>query len=230
MKYYQIDRTAEPKVVGVTTGASQVERVEEAIDNNQAYIDFKTHFSGYNQNFWHTQDKVFSLNPPIIKGRMRKKAKVTDIMRYGQVFGFLNFILSQKYIDIIKAFNIGNFKTFDFEIEGVSEKYYLIFVNGVPTSEIDFEKSVIYTGHKILNNVKYYTVNNYSEFLSLLEKVPLATYEKIAISKEYYGRDIISIQGTGRPFYSEKLIDFLLDCGITGLEISYKNSMQLEFV
>jgi|GEM_PF-5599494 len=88
MRYYQISRSAEPKIIGIKTGASQVERLEESINENNNYIEFKNHFSGYNSNFWHTQDKIFTLTPPLIKGRMRKNARITDIMRYGQVFDF----------------------------------------------------------------------------------------------------------------------------------------------
>mgnify|MGYP000925761195 FL=1 len=104
-----------------------------------------------------------------------------------------------------------------------------MFLKTISTPEIIFDKSIIYTGHKMMNNIKYYTVSDYSNFLNLIETVPLATYEKIAISKVHYGKDIISIQATSGNFYSERLIDFLLDCEITGLQVKYNNSVQLVF-
>ena len=230
MKYCQIYRTAEPKVIGIKTGTSQVEIMENEIEKNQNYIDFKNHFSGYNKDFWYSQDKVFKLKPPIIKGKLRQNAKITDIMRYGQVYQFLFEMYSEKYIDIIKVFNIGKHKIFDFEIDSIKQKYYLLFIESISTPEIIFDKSLIYTGHKILKNIKYYPIKTYQEFQILLETQPLATYEKIVISKKHFGKDIISIQSTGGHFYSERLIDILLDSGITGLQVSYNNSIQLEFV
>lgn len=230
MNYYQVSRTSEPKIVGVTTGASQVALNEEAIENNDDYKAFLNYFDYQNKDFWTKQNTVCQLNPPIIKGKMRKKAKLTDIMEYGPIYHCLHDVYSQKYIDIIKTFNIGNYKTFDFEIESIKEKYYLLYIETISTPEIIFDKSIICTGHKMLNNKKYYPVENYPEFLELLKTQPLATYEKIAISKEHYGKDIIPIQSTAMDFYSEKLIDFLLDCRITGLQVKYNNSIQLEFV
>lgn len=230
MKYCQIYRTAEPKIVGVKTGASQVELRLNNILQNEEYISFNNHFSGYNKDFFQNQDTIENLNPPIFNGVLRKNAKITDLMEYGPKFTHLNNLYSQKYINIIKSFNIGDYSLFDFEIENVKEKYYLMFIKIISTPEVIFDKSVMYTGHKILNNLKYFSVVNYEDFLQLVEKEPLIRYEKVAISKEYYGRDIISVQATGGHFYSEKLIDFLFDCGITGLQVSYNNSIQLEFV
>jgi len=230
MRYYQIDRTSEIKIIGRKDGMSQVERIEDSTDETKNYIDFKNHFSGYNPDFWQTQVKIFTLNPPVIKGRMRKNAKVTDIMWYGPVFDFLDHIYSEKYINIIKAFNIGNFKTFDFEIENIPEKYYLMFLETIILEEVDFNKSIVTTGYKVTNNLKYHTVNNLLEYKEFRQKNIISTFEKLAIPQKYLGKDIIETQATVQPFYSERLIDFLLDCGITGLAVKYNNSIQLEFV
>jgi len=231
MRYCQIYRTAEPKIVGVATGASQVELiVNESQPDYLNYLNFEKHFDFNNKEFWEKQYNVQSLNPPIFNGVLRKKATVTDLMKYGQMFSYLSFIYSQKFIDILASFNVANYKAFPVAIKDVTELYYLLFLEGITCQEIIFDKSLVYTGHKVLNNLKYYEISTNDEFIDLLEKEPLATFEKIAISKEHYLTDVINIQGAGAYFYSEKLIDFLLDCGITGMEISYKNSMQLEFV
>jgi len=151
-------------------------------------------------------------------------------MKYGQAFSFLPFIYSEKFIEILKAFNIGNYTIFPFQIKDIDELYYLFFLETITRQEIIFDQSIIYTGHKALNNLKYYDLKNDKEYAELLEDKPLATFDKIAVLKKHYGKDIISVQGANAYFYSEKLIDFLLDCKITGIEVSYKNSIQLEFV
>lgn len=230
MKYYQISRSAEPNIIGIKTGTSQVELDEDAIEKNQEYFDFKNHFSGDNENFWYTQERVFSLNPPMIQGKMRTKAKLTDIMRYGQVYHYLFEMYSQKYIDIIKSFNISPFKIFDFKIKDISELYFLMFIKTVTLNEIDFDKSIVITGYKHLNNINYHPIKNKKEFIEFKELAPISTFESLFIPKEYFAKDIIAVQGIVQHFYSEKLIDFLLDCGITGLQINYNNSIQLEFV
>lgn len=83
MKYFQVSRTSAPKIIGIKTGTSQVEIDEDIIEKTKSYSDFKNHFSGYNEEFWNTQDIVFDLNPPLIKAKMRKGSKIMDIMEYG---------------------------------------------------------------------------------------------------------------------------------------------------
>jgi hypothetical protein len=230
MRYFQIERTSEIKIIGRKDGMSQVEHIEDETLKAYNYIDFINHFSGYNEDFWYTQEKVFNLTPPVIKGRMRKNAKVTDVMWYGPVFRYLNRIYSQKYLNVVKAFNIGNYKVFEFEIQNVFEKYFLMFIESINLEEIDFEKSILTTGYKLSNNLKHYKVTNVFEYKEFKQKNIISTFEKLVIPKKYLGRDIIETQVTVQPFYSEKLIDFLLDSGISGLSIKYNNSIQLEFV
>ena len=151
-------------------------------------------------------------------------------MEYGPWYSFLHNLYSQRYIDIIKVFNISQFKTFEFQIQDVAEKYFLLFIETIIFEDINFEKSIVTTGYKVTNNLKYHTVNNLIEYREFKQKNIISSFEKLAIPKKHIGKDIIETQATVLPFYSEKLIDFLLDCGITGLQVSYNNSIQLEFV
>ena len=229
MKYYQVDITIEPEIIGIKNGESQVELLKNEIEKSLNYETFENHFNGNNKDFWQNQNKVFDLKPPILKGRLRKNAKQTDIMEYGPVYSFLYHIYSDKYINVIKPFNIGNFKTFDFKVIGIPEKYFLLFIEAVILEEINFEKSIVTTGFKQLNNIKHHPIENFVDYRNFKYKNPMSTFEVITIPKHYNGRDIIEIQTTTLPFYSEKLIDFLLDCGITGLQIAYNNSIELDF-
>ncbi len=230
MKYYQIFRSAEPKVIGIKDGTSQVELITKDILSDKSFIDFDNHFNSHNKDFWQSQDKIQFLNPPTFTGVLRKKAKVTDIMQYGEMFAFLNYIYSERYYNIIKAFKIGQHKAFGFVIENVRHPYYLLYFETVSLLEISHEKSLIYTGNSVLNNVQFHKVASYEAYVDLKKEFPLARFKSIAIPEHYYGKDIIETQASGQPFYSEKLVDFLLDCKITGLEVNYNNSVQLEFV
>lgn len=230
MKYYEVNRSFEPKVIGVKHGVYQLEIDEKAIGHSPSYEEFKSFFSSRNSDFWKSQDKLNSLNPPTIYGKMLKNAKITDVMGYAPSFRFLDNVYSQKFIDIIKTFDIGAYQTFDFKMNDVPSKYFLLFIETISNEKIDFEKSSVITGHKALNNIKHHSISDSKEYVQFLNSNPLATFEKIAIDKEHFGKDIISIQAIPNNFYSEKLVDFLLDCGITGLQVGYNNSVQLEFV
>lgn len=228
MKYFQVSRSAEPKIIGIKDGTSQVQ-LHTINPINTDYKIFNEFFHGFNKSFFDNQEQIESLSPPLFEGSLRKNAKVTDLMRYGQTFHYLFYLYSEKYIEIIKTHNVGQYFLFPFKIESIESIYYLMFVNTISVSEIILNKSIFYTGHKILNNVKYYSITSLEEYFDTLKTSPLLTYEKIALHKDYYGKDIISVQNAGDYFYSEKLINFLLDCGITGLSISYKNSIELDF-
>jgi len=230
MKYYQISASPDHKIIGVKNGIYQVEIDENSVVKMDNYLEFRQHFSRKNQNFWNEQEKIYRLFPPALHGKMLKNAKVTDVMGYAPGYRFLDYIYSDRFIDIFKVFNHGNYKTFDINLRGVGEKYNFLFLETIINEEINFEQSSIITGHKALNDVKHHQVRNKDEYYSFLQQNPLGKFEKIAIPRQYFEKDIISIQAIPNKFYSEKLVDFLLDCDITGLQIGYNNSVQLEFI
>jgi len=229
-KYYQISVSPEPKIIGVSNGVYQVEIHEKSIEKDHKYYEFTKWFDYKNPNFWENQDKVSTLETPSVKGKMLKKAKLTDIMGYAPEYHGLHDVYSQKFVDILKSFNSEKFNLFDFDIENVPEKYYFMFVKTIPTHDIIFDRSLIYTGHKMTDNLKYHKIDGYQEYRSFKTTTPLARFEKIAIPSNHYGKDLISIQPAVNLFCSERLVDFLLDCKITGLQVAYNNSIQLEFV
>ncbi len=229
MKYYQVGLTADPKIVGVKDGIYQVEIDKSFIEKQEEFKKFKEFFDYSNNNFWERQNEIENFKIPPIKGKLLKKAKITDIMGYTPSITFLNEIFSDKFLNIIKTFNTGNYSSFDVAIEGVNDIFHLLFFETIQSKDINFEHSFIFTGHKALNNIKYFHFLSFSEYWEFLQKNPMARFEKIAIPEKYFGRDIIKIQGP-LPFYSDRLIDFLLDCGITNLEPNYTNSIDLEFV
>lgn len=227
MKYYQVGLDVE--ATGVKDGLYQIDINLSQLEKDERFNRFFKIFSPKSTDFWYNQDKIQDVKIPVINARLLKKANITDVMGYTQNISFLNLVYSEKYINILKKFNIGNYVAFEVGIENIIGKYYLLFVETILSKDIVFEHSIVYTGHQVLNNIEYFTFSNYDEYWEFLQKNPLARFTKISISKKYLERDIIKIQGP-LPFYSERLIDFLLDCGITGLHISYNNSIQLEFV
>ncbi|OXE99607.1 hypothetical protein BC749_12420 [Flavobacterium araucananum] len=230
MKYYQISHSSEPKVIGVKNGIYQFEidynNLTKDIES-QSFLDF---FDYSNKDFWSDQERIKNFKIPVIKGEMLKKATVTDIMGYAPIISYLNEAFSYKYVSILKEYNIDNYGTFKIEIQDVLERYYLLFNKTICLDEIDYKESTLVTGHAMMDNLKYYKVENEFEYIEFKQKNPLGKFDKISISKEFFGKDIICIQPLANPFYSEKLINGLINEGITGLEIKYENSTKLSFV
>lgn len=229
MNYYQVDVSSEPKIIGVTNGVHQIEIEKKEMQKKDAFNEFLTFFNTQNKGFWNNQDKIKDIKVPIIKAKLLKKAKLTDIMGYTENVSFLNNVFSEKYISILKDFEIGHYTTFEVAIQEVIEKYYMLFIETIRLDQINFEKSVIFKGLSPKVGDDNIIIKNFEEYNDFTKTSPIHNFEKISISKEHLGKDIIKIQATSKLFYSEKLINFLLDSGITGLQVNYSNSIRLEF-
>lgn len=229
MNYYQAYLNPEPKIIGVNNGIYQIEIGKEEILNNASFKEFRDFFNYNNKAFWVNQNSIFDLKIPVIKAKLLKKAKITDIMGYTQNITFLNNLYSSKFIEVLKQFNLKDHKTFEIKIDDVDEKYFLLYHRTIPLEDINYKRSVIYTGHKVLKNVKYHSINTHEEYRKFITSNPIHSFEKICISKEYENLDFISIQAASYNFYSERLVEELINNNISGLKVSYANSIKLEF-
>jgi hypothetical protein len=227
MKYYQVSVSAEPKIIGVKNGVCQFKIDYEKVSTENVFQTFFNFFNYCNKAIWKNQYDIKNLEIPEITGEMLNKAKVTDIMGYTPSISFLNEAFSSKYFSILKEYNVNILGAFEIKIKDVLEKYFLLFFKTVVLDEINYEKSIIMTGHPVLNNVKYHRVDNALDYVAFKEKNPTSTFGKICIPKKYFGQDVIKIQSLSYPFYSEKLIDELMKKKIKGLEISFEGSVEL---
>jgi hypothetical protein len=229
MKYYQVDISCEPKIIGVNNGIYQIKIDKNTMQEDERFFEFLDFFSYDNKGFWQNQNTIFNFKIPEIQGKLLKKAKLTDIMGYTEGITFLNNVYSQKFIDILNDFYIEKSSLFKVDIENINSNYYFMFNRTIDFDEINFQKSVLYTGHKVLNNVQYFETENYDDYLKTRDINPLLRFEKISIPKKYSNLDIIETRCSANPYYSEKLIDALLDFGITGLDIKYNGTQKLNF-
>ena len=92
MKYYQISPDSEPEIIGVKNGIYQVEINKDEILKQQQFKEFITFFKGNATEVYHNQDRISNFIIPPIKGKMLKKAKVTDIMGYTQKISFIDYL------------------------------------------------------------------------------------------------------------------------------------------
>lgn len=229
MKYHQISLTAEPKIMGVSNGIHQIEINRKEMIEQPEFKDFLDFFRYKNSEFWERQGEIKDFKIPPIHAKPLKKAKITDLMGYTQNITFLDFVFSKKFVDIIKSFKIGNHWTFQVDIEGVNEPYYLLFIETIGFEKINFSKSILSTGSRFNNSIENHLVNTYSDYRALQQIHPLIAFQKISIPAEYQNTDIITTRASSLSFYSERLVDFLLDCGITNFQPRYNSSIQLDF-
>jgi len=167
MKYYQVQVSAEPKVIGVSNGVYQLEINNSKLEKNEDFKEFLTFFKSSNREFWKNQFKIKDFKVPVIEGKLLKRAKLTDIMGYAEEIPFLYDVYSEKFISTIEASNLPNHSKFEVAIQDVKEKYYLLFIETIILEDFNFQESMLRTGYEMTKNLEEYRVDNFDEYKEL---------------------------------------------------------------
>lgn len=226
MRHIQITHSAEPSVIGVKNGVSQLDIDVESLNLVSPFVIDSTV-----ANFLINQYSIPKLNLGGIKGQLLKKAKITDIMVFSPfMFGF-EYIVSEKFVSCLIEANVSqdDYTLFPIELKDVNQRFYLFFVPMIPVSEVDFSKSLLYPNIQILDDDKtYLNVNSYEEYCKLNETNPLNSFEKMTLPGKYKKKEVLSVQGASRIFLSESLIDLLKSNEISNLIVPERQVL-LEF-
>ncbi|KFF13762.1 hypothetical protein [Flavobacterium hydatis] len=199
MKYYQIGITADPKIVGVKNGIYQVEINENAIEKDEKFRFFLDFFDYENSHFWKRQDEVNSIKIPSVPAKLLKNAILTDIMGYTPNITFLNELYSDKFINILKEFNIGRYTTFEVKIANnitqlkdnckkeISIKKKLSAINNDIDSAFSSEDSDIENHYFIPNKIQVYLqINSFDNRFSLLKKSQNSRHFHLPLFIQYH--------------------------------------------
>ncbi len=227
--FKQIGISSEPKVIGVTNGLYQVKIDEKNLKNNPNYTQIERFFNEIDVwEFLRVQEQIFQLKIKCLTGKLLKKAKPTDIMGFSPfIFGF-KYIVSQNFVDCLinEMVESNEFHLFKIDVKGLDLDYYLFFVPMIPSSEIDFSKSLLFPEKDLLTgNRRYFDVANHGQYRELLKSNAFIRWEKIVISKKYQNNGIINLQGTSELFFSNSLVEKLLSQSLTNLVV--KDNIEL---
>jgi len=211
-KFKQISHNPEPEVIGVNNGVYQLE-IE--IANDIDGIADKLYTSLNNE----AVEKIITSDIKFI-GKLVKNAKITDFMVFSPYIFGINYMISQKVVDIFNEVGVSNdeYLLKEIKIIGIDTKYYLLYIPMISSEEIDFSNSILYEDG-IIKAKKYLKVNSYIEYRNALEKNPFIDFEKICLNKKYEKRHIISVRGAVKPFFSTQLINVLNRHNITGFVV-----------
>lgn len=212
--YKIVTLSSEPSIIGVNNGVYQVElNDKKSFLNKEEKKYFESYFNGnFNsfiiENFKKNDSQKITelLYFPI------KKAKETDFVRFSPNEMGLNFLASQKALNIIEQFLLPDYIKIPAKINGFKNDYYTIGFPIVTNDIINFPKSKFY--HRIkkmeLDNLSF---EDYKKVSGALVKT--LTLELVNTN---YKKDILNLQGQGL-FFSNLLISKLQENNIIGLEI-----------
>jgi len=206
--------SSELSVIGVNNGVYQVELLDKkSFLNNEERKYYKSYFSGNFNSF--TLENYKKNNPKKITELIYfplKKAKETDFVRFSPNEMGLNFLVSQKVINLIEQFLLPDYIKIPAKINGFKNNYYTIGFPIITERAINFHKSKFY--HRIkkveLNNLSY---EDYKEVSGALVKTL-----SLELVNTNCTKDILNIQGQGL-FFSNLLISKLKEENIIGFEV-----------
>jgi|688.fasta_scaffold118782_3 hypothetical protein len=226
--YIPIRVSSKPKVIGVKNGISQIE-----FDRNSflklkgKFYEFYNLFNSY--TIFENQNLAFNFNnSDVLTGKKLKNATITDIMGFSPKIMSIPFIISEKFYNVIKDFNIGNHILFEVDIIDERDKYFLFFKKYITDKELYFPKSKFFSGDNFSGDYKSFVFSNYIDYKNYLEINPLIQIESIALKNTIIKEDLIFFQSSFEVFFSNELLNKLNDNNITGMEVF--NGIDLIFV
>ncbi|MGJ8660373.1 MAG: hypothetical protein ACSHWV_11035 [Cellulophaga fucicola] len=212
--YKVVSHSSEPSIIGVNNGVYQVElNDKKSFLNKEEKRYYESYFndsvdSFILENFKKNDSRKITelLYFPL------KKAKETDFVCFSPFELGLDFIVSQKALNIIEQFALPDYIKIPAKINGFKNDYYTIGFPIVTNDRINFPKSKFY--HRIkkieLDNLSF---EDYKKVSGALVKT--LTLELVNTN---YKKDILNLQGQGL-FFSNPLISKLQENNIIGLEI-----------
>lgn len=229
--FKQITHNPEPKIIGVNNGVYQVEFKEKELKKNNNYNEINSTLIATTINdFLEKQDSVSQMKIEHLKGKLLKKAKLTDIMVFTPFFFGYSYLVSQKFVDCLEEEKVSKneYHLRKVEIINVELNYYLFFVPMIPSTEIDFSNSLMYSEEDFLSDKKnYFKMDNFKDYQEVIKKSLFNRWDKIVLDKRYENNSIINLQASVELFFSDSLIKRMKSEKITSLIV--KDRVELLF-
>ncbi len=213
MKYLEISRDYNPKVIGINDAGAQVEtlyknQTHSLSAEERLYLETFCKNKFYNKKEIYIDDfKKINLQD-ITLFKTRKKAKETDILECSiqNSFGLLGYAFSNKIIKILSKYNLPPHHKIKANIIDFEKEYYLMGFAKIPFSKINYKKSTFSQSFSEIVKIK-----NEEEY-----KKSSSSFRNIHLLKNY----IYDVALLGKTlFFSEEIIKELKKENIIGYKI-----------
>ena len=213
--YRIVSPSSEPSVIGVNNGVCQVELNEKkSFVNKEEKKYYESFFNGNFNSF--ILDSYKDIDPTRISELAYtplKKAKETDFVHFSPNEMGLDFLVSQKVVNIIECFSICDYIKISSRIEGFKNQYYTIGFPIITEDVINYPKSRFY---HLIKEEKY--TNLSKEDYKKISGALVRTLSLKLINSDKLKRDIINLQGQGM-FFSTSLISKLKEENVSSFDV-----------
>jgi hypothetical protein len=221
--YFQIRRSSDPKVIGVRDGSSQAKIDRAGFQSKEKYDEFYNYFFNRKVNpFWEIFGRIPNFEVDLECVKLNRKAKLTDFLSYyPEIFGG-NYLVNNKIIKILNAFNLPNIKLFNVKLvddDRIRTDYKLLFAQVLDYDVIDFKKTIFFKGSSITGKY-FFEINDKNEFEKLKDNSSFQV-EKLVLNDNFLGGLDFFLTKVTDPqiFVSERLKKALEDANVTGVNI-----------
>ena len=223
-RYFRVCPSIESSVTGIMDGVTnQVEIRLKKTQCSFANTADKNYLMEYCRHLWEGRFNTGIQDFPIIDVskleqivyyKTKKRVKETDFISNmtDNSFGMLDFIVSKETKNVIEQFKLPLHSEIQVSIPEFStaKSYYLLAFPCIPFKQIDYTKSIIIDSMSrerlIFNSFEKYK-NREHKFTEM---------DQIFLAKKY-DFDILKVSTVGL-FFSERLINYLKEAKITGLD------------
>jgi hypothetical protein len=219
---YVLDSSAEPKVIGVRDGGSQI----VLSDKNQNDPNLKSFLFNDNKPWPDLKIDNLSKYEPELHFNIKKQARVTDFLSHTPYIHIVG-VFSDRFVNILKKYNLHDNITFKEvfvfqENVKIQEKYFIIQQPNLD-KEINWEKTCFYDSfeREINNNeacLRFKDENHYIDTISLID------ISKISFrDNEVDNYDFVS--ALSEHFVSDRLAEAIVEANFTNIVLKNLDSI-----
>ncbi len=220
MKYYRIEKSIDPKVIGVKDGSAQAELTKKSFVDKNRYDEYIDYFLSYKEGWFDNQAKFPSFDFDLQYLKLKKQAQITDFICFAPAF-YHKFLINDKVQNILGRYNVSSYKLYNVSLYGDNTKifsnYKFLFSPSLSYDHINFSKSVFSLGNSRTGK-EFIVIHSLEEFLSIdkplnRERLVLKS-NKFDTSLDYFNLLIFP-----DPIISENLKEGLISESVTGINI-----------
>ncbi|MEZ2442774.1 hypothetical protein AB6805_13715 [Chitinophaga sp. RCC_12] len=220
MKYYRLNLSSEPKIIGVKNGIYQVEIDKKKYSSPKDYDRLLNFFSSQG---WFEKDQTPDFDVQI-HANMLKSAIMTDFLQFSPALMACDFMVNNKVLDVFKDFNIQKHTLFPVTIyQGsrvIDDNYSLFFMPHLEYDVIDFPKSTFFSGNRILGK-QHHQFEDLTQFRTALKEIsPLIGVEVLHLNEKFDKKLDLFRGRLGRMNISEHLKDAIVSANLTGIKLT----------
>ena len=203
--FYTIRMNTEPENIGVSNGIKQANIKKEGFSNQHDYNELMRLLGS--REYWENRHLINSMRFNVECIELLPKAILTDFLLFGPVLINCEYAISERVVEILRRFHIHKGSWFPASVidqRAISHPYWVIHLETMDDSVIDFSKSLFYTGWnpEEKNLIRFENIREKEDF----SKTSILKIHSLSFNDSFDDSiDMFTIKNHGETIISERL-------------------------